>query len=108
MNIPCHDCLAEEGKIHEPGCDMERCPKCKGQLISCDCWNDDTDIEKIKNREPYFFKGFSCARCGDFLPKMIMVSVEQWEKVCGSTYKKEDILCPKCMQFIILKRGIKE
>ena len=34
----CHDCgIAAQGK-HHPGCDMERCPACGGQLISCFCW----------------------------------------------------------------------
>ncbi len=35
----CHDCGIKNhnGNIHHNGCDMERCPKCKGQLISCDC-----------------------------------------------------------------------
>jgi hypothetical protein len=33
----CHDCGAKEGRLHHPGCDMERCPKCDGQAISCDC-----------------------------------------------------------------------
>lgn len=33
----CHDCNAMAGKPHHPGCDMERCPKCGGQAISCDC-----------------------------------------------------------------------
>lgn len=34
---PCHDCLVVEGQIHLLGCDMERCPKCGNQLISCNC-----------------------------------------------------------------------
>ena len=33
----CHDCNAKHGNIHHEGCDVERCPKCGGQFISCDC-----------------------------------------------------------------------
>ena len=43
-NTICHACGIEnkKGNFHHPGCDMERCPKCKGQLISCGCnWDED-------------------------------------------------------------------
>lgn len=33
----CHDCNITAGGYHHPGCDVERCPKCKGQLIGCNC-----------------------------------------------------------------------
>lgn len=33
----CGNCGVEPGGIHHPGCDNERCPKCEGQAISCDC-----------------------------------------------------------------------
>jgi hypothetical protein len=33
----CGDCGAEPGKLHKPGCDVERCPKCGGQIIACNC-----------------------------------------------------------------------
>jgi len=31
----CHDCGATKGQIHLSGCDVEECPVCKKQLISC-------------------------------------------------------------------------
>jgi hypothetical protein len=33
----CHDCNIARDGIHHPGCDVEECPKCFGQLISCGC-----------------------------------------------------------------------
>jgi len=33
---PCDDCAAAIGQYHVLGCDIEQCPKCKGQLLSCD------------------------------------------------------------------------
>ena len=33
----CHDCKVREGEFHKPGCDMERCPFCGGQLFVCNC-----------------------------------------------------------------------
>ncbi len=36
----CHDCNVGVGQYHHFGCDLERCPICREQLISCDCFTD--------------------------------------------------------------------
>jgi len=46
---PCHDCGIVDGQLHVPDCDMERCPRCFGQLITCGClWDEGPpDVELI-------------------------------------------------------------
>ena len=48
VNGRCHDCniINNKGNLHHFGCDIERCPKCKGQIISCECWKNDYDKEE--------------------------------------------------------------
>lgn len=41
----CGDCGAAMGGFHHWGCDMERCPACGLQLLSCDC--EDVYIEGV-------------------------------------------------------------
>ena len=54
VNDRCHDCgiINTNGNIHHFGCDMERCPKCGGQLISCECFaktdSENYDIVPIR------------------------------------------------------------
>lgn len=36
---PCHDCFCRPGDLHHTGCDVERCPRCGGQAIACDCFS---------------------------------------------------------------------
>ena len=40
---PCHDCAVVKGQLHVHGCDVERCPVCGGQVISCDCKYEGVD-----------------------------------------------------------------
>lgn len=45
----CHDCNIDNkrGNVHHCGCDMERCPKCGDQLISCNCWGDTFQLSNV-------------------------------------------------------------
>jgi hypothetical protein len=41
----CRDCAVKPGRFHHLGCCAERCPRCRGQLISCGCWTDGVEDE---------------------------------------------------------------
>lgn len=99
--MTCHDCNVKEGELHQMGCDMEICPKCKGQLLSCDCSNE--DIVEL-GREPYFKIVHTCERCGKIFPDMFKVSDKEWKLICGLTYSLDCILCKECFEFIKNKR----
>lgn len=47
----CHDCGAKIGYPHHEGCDHERCPRCGGQFISCDCYEDYDITEYYSNSD---------------------------------------------------------
>jgi len=45
----CGDCGIQRGGFHHLGCDIERCPRCHRQLLSCGCCDhpDDEDLELL-------------------------------------------------------------
>lgn len=42
-NANCSDCNAPRGGLHHGGCCVERCPRCLGQSIGCDCEDEDDE-----------------------------------------------------------------
>jgi hypothetical protein len=53
----CHDCGANVGQNHSPGCDMEECPFCHHQLLSCGCCYELLEIDP--NIEPTYSQGLN-------------------------------------------------
>ena len=41
--LACHDCRVLHGELHVPGCDVEECPVCAGQVFMCECSFDEED-----------------------------------------------------------------
>ena len=39
--LRCGDCGVRPGGFHHLGCDLERCPRCLGQLFCCECWGSE-------------------------------------------------------------------
>lgn len=50
LSSRCPDCSAKIAERHKSGCDVERCPLCEMQLISCDC------VYKINGMNPFMLE----------------------------------------------------
>ncbi len=117
----CHDCGVPEGQIHEYGCDMERCPFCGRQLISCDCCYKKLGIDvssgtwayahgltdeqeeqwlamlEAKRRIPYLLVPSNCGLCGYQWPEHWSVSDKTWRKYIIPALQ-DRVLCLDCFE----------
>jgi hypothetical protein len=98
----CGDCGVKEGQLHVLGCDMEPCPACGGQLISCDCDEYMALVEvkragklKSKKRIPFIVYPNLCARCGALWPDTFNVPDAEWEHYIEPRMRGE-MLCKAC------------
>jgi len=88
--VRCHDCDIEEGQLHKLGCDMERCPNCLGQLISCGCPEPAEKDRIIWVEIPNL-----CRLCGEKWPDMFILSDEEWQRTVPKNLWAEE-LCKTC------------
>lgn len=50
FRLRCGDCGVALGGHHHPGCDLQRCPSCRGQMVTCGCRFDEDGPD---DDEPY-------------------------------------------------------
>lgn len=119
----CHDCGVIEGGIHELGCDMEKCPECEGQLITCHCVYEMLEIDcrpgtwaykngltdeqeeawlkllEAKGRIPYIRWPNICRYCGMLWPVMFHVPDEEWNRYIEPRMRNK-MVCRPCYDLI--------
>ena len=114
----CHDCDVEEGELHGwggYGCDMEVCPKCMGQLLSCDCSPKYISKDRhclILGKEEKMFERIIwvevpvlCRLCGMKYPDFFKVSDKEWETFVPKHIQHE-VLCWGCYEHLKkMRRG---
>ena len=66
MSKNCGNCGVEPGQLHVLGCDVERCPYCGGQLISCCCERQGRIGVPDDDRMPWTGEWPGDAECREF------------------------------------------
>jgi hypothetical protein len=61
----CGDCGAPRLGYHHLGCDLQQCPRCRHQMVSCGCWFDE-DGTNIAEEED-MFRDFFLEHWGEYL-----------------------------------------
>lgn len=78
----CPDCGVKPGEFHQGGCDVERCPMCGGQRISCGCnyrfCGMDLDTFYLAHRAPWSGEWPGKLECREFNWWSKMVTGRGW------------------------------
>lgn len=99
----CDDCGVAEGELHRLGCELERCPVCGEQAISCEahCWTPTGRPRKsfLAKRTPFIATPNFCRRCLVPWPEMFVVPDEEWRANIPADLQHE-MLCRSCYDLI--------